>query len=162
MNGIIKTTDLCDSHEGKVKVAQPLFKSFGAKKSFGGEIATVKVFEDNVLVKEMLGENGKGKVLVVDGGGSLRCALMGDILAKMAIDNGWEGVVIYGCIRDSAGIDKMNVGVKALSAIPVKSKKGGEGEMNADVTFAGITFKPGQFVYVDEDGIIIAESNLLE
>ncbi len=158
---MIKTADLSDNHEGKVKTALPLFRSFGQKKSFHGEIVTVKVFEDNVLVKDMLGKAGKGKVLVVDGGGSLRYALMGDNLAKMAIDNGWEGVIIYGCIRDSADIDKMNVGVKALNTIPFKSKKGGEGEINVPVTFASATFKPGEFVYADEDGILVAEKNLV-
>lgn len=156
----IKTADLYDRHEGKLKVAQPVFKSFGKKKSFGGEIVTVKVFEDNVLVKEMLGKNGKGKTLVVDGGGSLRYALMGDNLAKMAIDKGWEGVIIYGCIRDSADIDGMDVGVKSLNAIPLKSKKGGAGETNVPVTFAGVTFNPGAFVYADEDGIIVSEEKL--
>lgn len=157
---MIKTADLSDKHEGKVKATLPLFKSFGQKKSFHGEIVTVKVFEDNVLVKDMLGKNGKGKVLVVDGGGSLRCALMGDNLAQIAIDNGWEGVIIYGCIRDSAEIDKMNVGVKALNIIPFKSKKGGEGETNVPVIFASATFKPGEFVYADEDGILLSEVKL--
>jgi len=157
---MIKTADLSDEHEGKVRAALPLFRNFGLKRSFHGEIVTVKVFEDNVLVKEMLGKKGKGKVLVVDGGGSLRYALMGDNLAKMAIDNGWEGVIIYGCIRDSADIDKMNIGVKALNAIPFKSKKGGEGETNVPVTFASVTFRPGEFVYADEDGILIAERKL--
>lgn len=157
---MIKTADLSDLHEGKLKAALPLFKSYGQKKSFHGEIVTVKVFEDNVLVKDLLGSKGTGKVLVVDGGGSLRYALMGDNLAQMAIDNGWEGVIIYGCIRDSADIDKMNVGVKALNTIPFKSKKGGEGETNVAVTFASATFKPGEFVYADEDGILVSESRL--
>lgn len=155
-----KTADLCDAHEGKVAIAQPLFHSFGAKKSFGGEIVTVKVFEDNVLVKEMLGKNGKDKVLVVDGGGSLRCALMGDLLGKMAQDNEWAGVIINGCIRDSAEINAMPIGVKALNTIPVKSKKGGVGDINVSVNFAGITFAPGEFVYADEDGIITSATKL--
>ena len=156
----LKTADICDQQENKVKIALPIFKSFGQKKSFGGEIVTVKVFEDNVLVKEMLGKNGKGKVLVVDGGGSLRCALMGDNLAKMVLDNEWEGVLIYGCIRDSADIDKMEVGVKALNTIPFKSRKGGNGEVDVAVTFAEVSFKPGEFVYADEDGVIVADGKL--
>lgn len=155
-----KTADLCDAHEGKVTIAQPLFKSFGAKKSFAGEIVTVKVFEDNVLVKEMLGKNGKEKVLVVDGGGSLRCALMGDLLGKMAQDNEWAGVIINGCIRDSAAINSMPIGVKALNTIPIKSKKGGVGEINVPVNFAGITFNPDEFVHADEDGIIVSAQKL--
>ncbi len=156
----IKTADLSDDHEGKIIIAQPLFKSFGAKKSFAGEIVTVKVFEDNVRVKEMLGKNGKEKVLVVDGGGSLRCALMGDLLGKMAQDNEWAGVIINGCIRDSAEINSMPIGVKALNTIPIKSKKSGAGEVNVPVNFAGITFNPGEFVYADEDGIIVSAQKL--
>jgi len=157
---VIRTAELCDRYEGEVKVALPLFRSFGKKKSFGGEIITVKVFEDNVLVKEMLGKNGKRKVLVIDGGGSLRCALMGDNLAKMALDNHWEGVLIYGCIRDSTDIDRMNIGVKALNTAPLKSKKSGKGEVNVPVHFAGITFHPGEFIYADEDGILVSKKNL--
>lgn len=155
-----KTTDLCDAHEGQLQIALPLFRDFGAKKTFGGEIVTVKVFEDNVLVKQTLGTNGKGKTLVVDGGGSLRCALMGDLLAQLAIDNGWEGVIIFGCIRDAADIGRMNIGVKALNAIPVKSKKGGVGEVNVPVSFTGVQFTPGTYVYADEDGIIVSEKKL--
>jgi regulator of ribonuclease activity A len=157
---MIKTADLSDQHEGKVKAVLPLFKSYGQKKSFSGEIVTVKVFEDNVRVKDMLAKDGKGKVVVVDGGGSLRYALMGDNLAKMAMDNGWEGVIIYGCIRDSSEIDKMQVGVKALNTIPIKSKKGGDGEVNVPVIFASVTFNPGEFIYADEDGILVAAVNL--
>ena len=156
----IKTADLCDSHEGKVTIAQPLFKSFGAQKFFAGEIVPVKVFEDNVRVKEMLGKTGKEKVLVVDGGGSMRCALMGDLLGKMAQDNEWAGVIINGCIRDSAEINQMPIGVKALNTNPIKSKKGGEGEVNVPVNFAGVTFNPGEFVYADEDGIIVSAKKL--
>ena len=155
-----KTADLCDAHEKDLKIALPLFKSFGKRNAFSGEIVTVKVFEDNVLVKEMLGKNGTGKVLVVDGGGSLRCALMGDLLAKMAADNGWQGVIINGCIRDSAEINQMDIGVKALNVIPVKSKKGGVGETNAPVQFAGVFFRPKEFVYSDDDGILVSATNL--
>ena len=158
---MIKTADLSDQHEGKVKIAVPLFKAFGQKNSFYGEIATVKVFEDNVLVRAMLETKVKKKVLVVDGGGSLRFALLGDNLAKLAIDNGWEGIIIYGCIRDSADIDTMDIGVKALNTVPVKSKKNGVGETNITVTFASVTFKPGEFVYADEDGVLVSETNLL-
>ncbi|HXH20036.1 MAG TPA: ribonuclease E activity regulator RraA [Chitinophagales bacterium] len=161
MKKSIKTAALCDTHEGIVKAALPVFKSYGKKKSFDGEIVTVRVFEDNMLVKEALGKNGKGKVLVVDGGGSLRCALMGDNLAQMALDNKWEGVIIYGCIRDSAMIDTMNVAVKALNTIPLKSKKDGEGERNVPVTFAGVTFKPGDFVYADEDGVVVTDRKMI-
>ncbi len=155
----MKTADLCDNNT-EVAVAQPLFKIFGSKRSFHGEIVTVKIFEDNVLVKEMLGKDGSGKVLVVDGGGSLRCALMGDLLAKVAINNHWEGAIINGCIRDSSDINQMEIGVRALNTNPLKSKKGGKGEVNVPVEFAGVTFKPGEFVYADEDGIIVSGKKL--
>ena len=154
-----QTADLCDENTG-VKVAEPIFQHYGAKASFGGEIVTVKVHEDNVLVKSTLQEQGHGKVLVVDGGASLRCALVGDIIAQMATDNGWEGIIVYGCIRDSAVIAGINIGIKALNTHPLKSVKHGRGDTNIPVTFAGITFFPGQFIYADSDGVIISETAL--
>jgi len=155
-----QTADLCDENPDLVKVADPLFKSFGKKTSFGGQIVTLKVHEDNVLVRDALGETGAGKVLVVDGGGSLRCALVGDLLAKLAIDNHWAGIVVYGCIRDSATINQMDVGVKALNTHPLKSVKRGRGDKDMPVTFAGITFFPGHYLYADEDGVIVSEKSL--
>lgn len=154
-----QTADLCDKYEN-VKVAEPIFRSYGAKASFGGQIVTVKVHEDNVLVKDILSTPGQGKVLVVDGGGSLRCALVGDIIAQMAADNGWEGVVVYGCIRDSAVIAGVNIGIKALNTHPLKSVKQGRGDKSIPVTFAGVTFFPNNYLYADADGVIVSEKPL--
>jgi regulator of ribonuclease activity A len=155
-----KTADLSDVHSDNLKAAGDVFKSFGLKKRFSGTITTVKVYEDNVLVKAALETNGTGKVLVVDGGGSLHMALMGDNLATLAINNGWEGVIINGAIRDSADINEMEVGVKALGTHPFKSIKKGEGQNDVTVTFAGIEFVPGEYLYSDEDGIVVAKAKL--
>ncbi|ALG66934.1 ribonuclease E activity regulator RraA [Beggiatoa leptomitoformis] len=154
------TADLCDKYPKVVKVADPIFRSFGAKRSFGGQIKTLKVHEDNVLVKELLGTAGEGRVLVIDGGASLRCALVGDIIAKSAVDNGWAGIIVYGCIRDSAMIDTMQIGIKALNTHPLKSYKHGRGDKDFPVSFAGVTFFPEHYVYADADGVIVAEHAL--
>ncbi len=155
-----QTADLTDEH-ANLQVATPMFQRYGSKVQFHGEIATVKVFEDNVLVKDALAEPGNGKVLIIDGGGSLRCAMVGDIIAASAVKNGWAGVVVYGCIRDSAAINGMDIGVRALNTHPLKSVKQGAGYRNVPVTFAGVTFRPGEFVYVDEDGIVLSADALL-
>lgn len=158
----MKTTDLCDAHQQKIKVAEPIgFKCFGTQHSFFGRIATVKCFEDNSFVRKQLETNGQGRVLVVDGAGSMRCALLGDMLADLAIKNGWSGVIVNGCIRDSAAINEMAIGVKALNTMPLKSEKRNEGEIDVAVAFAGITFVPGQWVYADEDGIIVSAEMLI-
>ena len=150
-----KTPDLLDEHEedaraGKVRVVAPMFQRYGGRASFSGQIATLKVFEDNTLVREAFAEEGKGKVLVIDGGGSLRCALVGDQLAILAARNGWEGVIVYGCIRDSADINGIDIGVRALNTHPLKSIKKGVGDRNLAVTFGGVTFTPGEWLYADE------------
>ncbi len=155
-----KTADLSDEHSAKLKVPYDMFQSYGAKQSFHGEVVTVKVFEDNVLVKAQLETDGRGKVLVVDGGGSTRCALLGDNVAALAEKNGWEGVIINGAIRDAADIDCMHVAIKALGTHPFKSVKKGEGDVNIPVTFGGITFHPGEYLYSDADGIIVAPDRL--
>lgn len=153
----LKTTDLCDSFPDKVRIAEPIgFRDFGSKKIFSGKIETVKCFEDNSFVRKTLEENGEGKVLVVDGGGSLRCALLGDMLGDLAIKNKWSGIIVYGCIRDSTAIAQLPLGVKALNVIPLKSNKKNIGEQNVVVHFAGVDFVPGEFVYCDEDGIVVS------
>lgn len=154
------TADLCDDFIDELQVAEPLLIGFGGKEMFNGEIVTVKVFDDNVLVRKTLSSDGKGRVLVVDGAGSTYCALMGDNLATTAIDNNWAGVVINGCIRDAAQIAQMAVGVFALGTCPRKSIKSGEGDTQIPVAFAGVLFKPGHFLYADEDGIVVAERDL--
>lgn len=157
-----KTADLLDDHEDKpLQVVQPGFHNFGGRNKFYGEIVTIKIHEDNSLVREFVAMDGKGKVLVVDGGGSTRCALLGDMLAEKAVKNGWNGVIVYGLIRDSVDIGKMDIGVKALGTIPLKSVKRGFGVKDEAVRFHDVTFKPGEFVYSDEDGIIVSPVNLL-
>lgn len=160
-----KTPDLLDANEdktrdGTIQVVAPMFQSYGARTAFSGQIVTLKIFEDNTLVREVFGEDGKGKVLVIDGGGSLRCALIGDQLAILARKNGWEGAVVYGCIRDSGDINQIDIGVRAINTHPLKSVKKGAGDRNIQVTFGGVTFRPGEWIYADEDGVIVAPSAL--
>jgi regulator of ribonuclease activity A len=138
-----------------------MFAGFGGREAFGGEIVTVKCHEDNSRVKELLATPGQGKVLVVDGGGSLRCALMGDMIGEGAVQNGWEGVIVYGCVRDVDALAGLDLGVQALASIPLKSVRKGIGETNIPVTFGGVTFVPGQFVYADNNGVIVADKSLL-
>jgi regulator of ribonuclease activity A len=121
----------------------------------------VKCFEDNSRVKETLATPGKGKVLVVDGGGSLRCALLGDMIGDSAVQNGWEGVIVYGCVRDVDALAGLDLGVHALAAIPLKSVRKGVGETGLAVSFGGVTFVPGEFVYADNNGVVAARRNLL-
>lgn len=153
----IKTTDICDEHSDSLRVMAPIFLDYGAVRAFGGPVSTVKVFEDNSLVRSALEESGEGRVLVVDGGGSLRCALLGDNLAELGRRNNWAGIVVYGCIRDSADIAEIDIGVKALNTNPLKSVKKGIGERDVPVSFAGVTVRPGDHLYADEDGVILSE-----
>ncbi len=150
------TADLYDAHGDDLQVALPLFRDYGGRSDFHGPVVTLKLHEDNSLVRETLGEPGEGRVLVVDGGGSLRCALLGDNLARMAASNGWAGLVIHGCIRDSVEIAKLPVGVKALATNPTKSLKRGEGQRDVMVRFADVSFMPGSYLYADADGIVVA------
>lgn len=151
-----KTADLCDRYPDAVSIAAPgRMRDFGGKKTFGGVIETVKCFEDNSFVRRTLETNGSGKVLIVDGDGSMRCALLGDMLAALAIKNRWRGVVVNGCIRDSQLIGELPIGVKALAANPLKSVKNNVGEQNVTVEFCGLRFIPGQWLFADVDGIVI-------
>nr|NIT14486.1 putative 4-hydroxy-4-methyl-2-oxoglutarate aldolase [Candidatus Dadabacteria bacterium] len=154
------TPDLCDKYPELIRVVGPLFKNYGGKSSFGGEIVTIKCHEDNSVVKQTAGTPGQGRVMVVDGGGSLKRALLGDLIASDAIKNGWDGFVIYGCIRDVDAISQMNLGVKALNSIPLKTEKKGIGELNIPVTFGGVTFNPGEYLYADNNGIIVSSKPL--
>ncbi len=156
------TTDLCDEHPDFVRVVEPLFTNYGGKVCFGGEIVTVKCHEDNSVVKEIAGTPGQGKVMVVDGGASMRRALLGDMIAENAVKNGWAGFIIYGCIRDVDAIGALDIGVQALGTIPLKTDKRGIGDRNVSVTFGGITFNPGEFVYADNNGIIVSAEPLVE
>jgi regulator of ribonuclease activity A len=152
--------DICDDYLSKIQVLEPLFRPYGGRLKFRGEIVTIKCFEDNSLVKETLATDGQGKVMVVDGGGSLRCALLGDILGAMAEKNGWEGLLINGCVRDVEFLKSIDIGVNALNTYPLKSKKRNEGQLNIPVRFAGADFQPGQYLYADENGIVVAREKL--
>ncbi|MGQ0656918.1 MAG: ribonuclease E activity regulator RraA [Chromatiales bacterium] len=154
------TADIYDAHEREVRVAEPLFRSYGGACCFSGPVATVKAFEDNSLVRTALEEPGNGRVLVVDGEGSLRCAMVGDQLAVLAKKNGWTGIIVHGCIRDSATIGEVDIGIKALNTNPKKSAKNGAGERGVPVSFAGVTFTPGDYVYADGDGVLLAARKL--
>lgn len=154
------TTDLCDQHAKQVQVADPMFADFGGHVAFAGPVSTIKCFEDNSLVREALEEEGANRVLVVDGGGSDRCALVGDNLAQLAIDNDWAGILVYGCIRDTAEISEMPVAVKALAPHPLKSNKKGLGERDVAVRFAGVTFESGAWLYADADGVVVSATEL--
>ena len=156
-----KTTDLCDQFSGELQIAEPGLRDFGGRTAFGGAILTLKVFEDNSLVRTALEEPGAGRVLVVDGGGSIRCALLGDQLAALAAANGWQGVVVNGCIRDSAAVAKIDIGVKAIAVHPLKSVKRGMGERDVPIRFAGVYFDGGEYLYADEDGLVVAKRALL-
>jgi regulator of ribonuclease activity A len=154
------TADLYDEFGETLRIAAPIFHDFGGRRTFQGPVATVKVHEDNSLVREALEEAGDGRVLVVDGGGSLRCALVGDVLAELGRKNGWAGIIVYGCIRDSAPIADIDIGIKALATHPRKSVKRGVGERDVAVRFAEVEIRPGDYLYADTDGIAVADRAL--
>jgi regulator of ribonuclease activity A len=154
------TADLCDQYADQVQVVEPIFRDFGGVIAFHGPIVTVDANEDNSAVRDQLSQPGLGRVLVIDGRGSLRCALLGDQLARLAVQNGWTGVVVNGCVRDAQTLATLPLGVKALAAHPRRSEKRSAGAVNVDVTFAGVTFKPGHMLYADGDGIVVSEREL--
>jgi regulator of ribonuclease activity A len=159
------TTDLCDDHpqlleDGRLAILPPVFRHFGRHTSFCGRATTLKVFEDNALVRATLEAPGNGNVLVIDGGGSLRRALVGGQLAVLAQDNGWAGIVVDGCVRDSDEINACAIGVRALAAYPQKSAKKGAGERNVRVCIAGVAVNPDDWIYADADGIVISQLKL--
>ncbi|NLR75993.1 ribonuclease E activity regulator RraA [Leeia aquatica] len=155
-----QTADLCDAWSEQLQIACPGLRHFGGMQQFQGPIATLKLFEDNSLVRSTLETPGEGRVLVVDGGGSLRCALLGDQLGELAVRNGWAGLVIHGCVRDSVALGRLPLGVYALASHPLKSHKRGEGQSGLTVQFAGVRFTPGEQVYVDADGLLVARQAL--
>ncbi|MFV8782715.1 ribonuclease E activity regulator RraA [Microbulbifer sp. SA54] len=161
MTGKISTPDLCDEFPDSVQAVEPMFLSYGGRQQFGGEVVTIKCFEDNSLVRELVAESGRGKVLVVDAGGSMRRACLGDMLAEKACTNGWEGILMYGCIRDVDAIAALDLGVQALGCHPMKTEKKGIGERDLPVTFGGVTFRPGDYVYADNNGVIVSPHPLV-
>jgi regulator of ribonuclease activity A len=155
------TADLCDAFPNLVQVTEPIFREYGGTSRFAGPIETLKVFEDNTLVRQALESAGRGRVLVVDGGGSLRCALVGGRLATLARANGWAGLLVNGCVRDSAELSQVPVGIRALNTAPMRSGKNGAGKRGVKFAFAGVEFSPEQYLYADGDGILLAGRNLL-
>jgi regulator of ribonuclease activity A len=153
--------DLCDLHEPDIQVAESIFRNYGGRTVFGGEVVTVGCFEDNSIVEDLVATPGNDKVLVVDGGGSLQRSLLGDQLAAKAADNGWSGIIIHGAVRDIEVIAEIGIGVKALNSIPLKTEKRGVGDTNIPVRFAGVTFSPGIYVYADLNGIIVSQKQLV-
>ena len=158
-----KTADLCDQfgETHHLQIGEPIFRAFGGRSAFTGTVTTLKVFEDNVLIRAALEEKVEDGVLVIDGGGSHRCALLGGNLTRMACDNGWAGIIVYGCIRDSVEIAEMPIGVRALHTHPLKSHKKGAGDRDKLISFAGINFRSGYTVYVDEDGMVVSDDKLI-
>ncbi|RYZ95992.1 MAG: putative 4-hydroxy-4-methyl-2-oxoglutarate aldolase [Moraxellaceae bacterium] len=160
------TCDLLDDHPQTQVVSPSIdgksFKNFGGRKAFGGEVVTVKCFEDNSRVKELLATEGAGKVLVVDGGASMRCALLGDLIGESAVQNHWAGVVVYGCVRDVDALAQLDLGVQALAAIPQKSNRKGAGETGIELHFGGVTIAAGNYIYADNNGILVSASKLTE
>ena len=156
----VALADLYDRYGEKLRVAAPIFQDFGGNVEFEGPVSIVKVFEDNTLVRAALEQPGNGRVLVVDGGGSLRCALVGDMLGELAVKNGWAGILIYGCVRDAVPLSVLPVGIKALATNPRKSVRRGEGDKDLAVRFAEISINPGDYLYADRDGVIVADHKL--
>lgn len=157
----MKTADLIDTHAPALSLVHLPWRKFGAKPYFAGPIQTVKCFEDNSVVRSQLETPGEGRILAVDGGGSTRVALLGDIMADLAIKNGWVGVVVNGAIRDSVEIDAMDIAVFALATSPVKSAKENWGKAGCDLSFGGVNFKPGGWVFGDADGLLYSDGPLV-
>lgn len=156
----LSTPDLADANEFAASAIEVQFRAYGQDAAFAGQVSTVKCFEDNSLVKQALNQPGEGKVLVIDGGGSMRRALLGDMIAASAVENGWAGVVIYGCVRDVDEINKMAIGVKALGSIPLKTDKRGEGQRDIPISFGNVTIRPGDYLYADSNGILVSKTAL--
>ena len=156
------TANLCDTYSAvnQLQVADATFQAYGANTAFSGVITTLKTFEDNVLVRAVLEEKVQNRVLVIDGGGSHRCALIDNELATLAVNNGWQGIIVYGCIRDAAIIAQLPIGIRALHTHPLQSHKKDHGDRDLLVSFAGVNFKKDNYLYADMDGIIVSETML--
>ena len=156
----LSTADLVDAHADRVRSCTTPFRQFGARARFFGRARTLKTFEDNALIKQTLSAPGAGAVLIVDGYASLRCALVGDVIAGLALENGWAGLIIWGVVRDSVALGGLDLGIKALGTNPWKSGKQGGGALDVPVSFGGVQFRPGDWVYSDEDGILLSDREL--
>jgi len=151
------TSDILDAHPAAASICELELRQYGGRASFEGPVSTVRCFEDNVLLKRRLGEPGEGRVLVVDGGGSRRTAVLGDMIGGLAAANGWAGIVLNACVRDSAELRGLEIGIKALGTNPRPSGKVGEGEIDVPVEFGGVTFRPGGMLYSDDDGVVVLD-----
>ena len=156
----IDTSELCDLYAEQVDVVEPIFSSFGGVSNFYGKVTTVKCFESNGLIAEVLEENGEGRVLVVDGGGAVRRGLIDAELAQLAVDNGWEGIVVYGAVRQIQQLENLDIGIHALAPIPVSADESVAGESDVPVNFGGVTFFPEDYIYADLTGIILSQEPL--
>lgn len=156
----IDTSELCDLYADQVDVVEPIFSSFGGVSAFYGKVTTIKCFENNGLIAEVLEENGKGRVLVVDGGGAVRRGLIDAELAQLAADNGWEGIIVYGAVRQIQQLENINLGIHALAPIPVSADESNIGESDIPVNFGGVTFFPEDYIYADLTGIILSQELL--
>ncbi|HEY0503276.1 MAG TPA: ribonuclease E activity regulator RraA [Lysobacter sp.] len=156
----MKTCDLCDLHDAQVRVLDLPLRDFGGRLAFSGAVSTVRAHEDNSRVREAVDEPGQGRVLVIDAGGSTRRAMLGDLLAGKAAENGWAGVIVFGVIRDSDAIASLELGVKALGTCPRKTEKLGAGERDVDVDIGGVRIRPGDWLCADEDGVVVADTDL--
>ena len=152
--------EICDKYSDEISVLQPMFQSFGAKDTFWGEIVTLKAFEDNSKVRELAAQDGTGKVLVVDSGGSKNRAMLGDLLAARAANNGWQGVIIHGCVRDVNALARIELGIQALVAHPLKTDKRGLGDINVPVRIGGVEIVAGDFIYADKNGVLVSKTPL--
>ena len=153
--------DLCDQYGDSLRVLSPMLKNFGGNNCFHGKISTIKCHEDNSFVADAVREEGDGSVLVVDGGGSSRCALLGDNLAAIAASNSWEGIIVFGCVRDVVALKDISLGIQAIAPHPMKSVKRQVGLRDVEVSFGGVSFIPGQYVYADDNGVIVSEDELI-
>jgi len=156
------TADLCDDHDDEVVVLDNVFRSIGGRDEMAGAAVTLKIFEDNSLVREAVAEDGRGKVLVIDAGGSRRRAVVGDQLAAKASTNGWSGILVYGAVRDAAILGQTDLAIHAMGTNPRKTEKRGFGDRDLEVTFCGATIRPGDWIYADLDGVIVAERELTD
>ncbi|ART81159.1 ribonuclease E activity regulator RraA [Oceanisphaera avium] len=154
------TSELCDTYIDMVDVVEPMFSSFGGRNSFGGSITTIKCFEANGLISDTVKEDGQGRVLLIDGGGSLRRALIDADIAETATDNGWEGIICYGCVREVDALEELDIGIQALASIPVGAEENDIGELQVPVNFGGVTFLPADYVYADTTGVILSPEPL--
>ena len=156
----IDTSELCDLYAEQVDVVEPIFSSFGGVSNFYGKVTTVKCFESNGLIAEVLEENGEGRVLVIDGGGAVRRGLIDAELAQLAVDNGWEGIIVYGAVRQIQQLENLDIGIHALAPIPVSADESSAGESDIPVNFGGVTFFPEDYIYTDLTGIILSQEPL--